>query len=45
MGLINQILCLVQGFIDSLFGLLNSTLGLELAVPDIGCVVEDDEMM
>ena len=37
MGLINQILCLVQGFLDTLFSLLNSTLGTEFVGPVLGC--------
>ena len=39
--LVNSILCLVQDFLATLFGLLNETLGsvfgFELEVPDVGC--------
>jgi hypothetical protein len=44
--LVNDILCLVEGFLASLFELLNSTLGgllgFELAVPSIGCEMEEE---
>jgi len=41
MSFINEILCLVQDFLSSLFGVINDSLGalfdFELTVPDLGC--------
>ena len=41
MDFINMILCAVETFLGSLFGIINSTLGelfgFELDVPDLGC--------
>ena len=41
MDIVNTILCFIQTLLDSVFSLLNSTvgslLGIEIATPDIGC--------
>ena len=41
MSFINSILCLLEDFLGTLFGLLNETLGallgFEIPVPDLGC--------
>lgn len=46
MGLVNQILCIIQGIVDSIFGILNSSLGgflgVELTPPGLGCEVEEE---
>ena len=41
MNILNQILCLIQGILDSVFGAINAALGLDIAVPDLGCEVEE----
>ena len=44
--LINDILCLVQGFLDQLVSLLNSALGsllnFEIGPIDVGCEVSEE---
>ncbi len=46
MGLINQILCIIEGIVDSIFGILNSSLGgflgVELTPPGLGCEVAEE---
>ena len=37
----NWLLCLVQSWVDGVFGILNFVLGfigIELPIPDVGCV-------
>ena len=47
MGLVNQILCIIQGIVDSLFSVLNSSLGgflgVELTPPGLGCETEEEQ--
>ncbi len=45
MGFVNQILCLIQGIIDQILGVIGGFLGAEIIPPDLGCVAEEEAPM